>query len=173
LTGEDLEITWDFEPDEAGEDGWTVLRHGERVIWREVGMNEALSHFDEVLWILREKYGRRLASLTPTRAGLLQLRGPGYSAGMFVEELNQELREKRGPLEPKGTIEVEDADTDKAGPERELEELKAAVREMGAIDCSCGWAGDATEARLVGTRSPVDLLCPDCRRPLFAMSLDE
>ena len=39
LDGEDLEITWDFEPaGEEGDDGSTILRHGDRIIWREISM---------------------------------------------------------------------------------------------------------------------------------------
>jgi hypothetical protein len=173
LEGDDLEITWDFEEGGDGKDDWTVLRHGDRVIWREVGLKAALPRFDEVIWILREKYGRRLVSLVPTREGLLQIRGRGYTAKTMVDSLNQELEDKRQPLEPKGSIEGDDADTDLPEPERQEQELMDSVRKMGMIDCSCGWIGDATEARIIGTGNARDVNCPECRRPLYRITIDD
>ena len=169
LAGEDLEITWDFEEVEGEEDGWTVLRHGDQEIWREVGMKQAMPRFDEVLWILREKYGPRLASLNPTHEGELQLRGLGYSARTFAANLNLELQRKRRPLGSRWAIDDQDDESDTPEPERRKEQLLAAVGEIGSIDCSCGWAGDASDGRTVERESQLELLCPECRRPLFCL----
>ena len=173
LEGDDLEITWDFEESAEDEDSWTVLRHDDQVIWREVGLKQALPRFDEVIWILREKYGSRLASLMPTPAGLLQIRGSGYSAQTMIDSLNEELRDKRQVPEPNWKIEVEDADTNRPDPERQEEELMASVKEMGIIDCSCGWVGEATDARIIGSGISRDINCPDCRRPLYRATIDD
>ena len=51
--------------------------------------------------------------------------------------------------------------------------LLAAIGEMGSIDCSCGWAGDATDGRTVDRESQLELLCPECRRPLFSLVPEE
>gem|GEM_PF-4135362 len=173
LEGDDLKIIWDFEEHGEDEDSWTVLRHGDLVIWREIGTKEALPRFEEVIWILREKYGPRLTSLLPTRAGLLQIRGRFYTAKTRIDGLNQELRNKRQPLESRWSIDMEDSDTDLPDRERQEEKLMASAREMGTIDCSCGWAGEATDARIIGSGSSRDINCPDCRRPLYRMTLDE
>ncbi len=173
LAGEDLEITWDFEEVEGEEDGWTVLSHGDRVIWREVGMKQAMPRFEEVLWILREKYGPRLASLNPTREGELQLRGPGYSARTFAANLNLELRGKRQPLGPRWAIDHQVKKATRRSPNGGGNNLLAAIGEMGSIDCSCGWAGDATDGRTVDRESQLELLCPECRRPLFSLVPEE
>lgn len=84
-----------------------------------------------------------------------------------------EPSEERQPPEATGSIDIEDADTDKPEPGRQREELLASVREMGTIDCPCGWVGEATEARVVGSGSPLELLCPECGRQLFVLSIDE
>jgi hypothetical protein len=68
---------------------------------------------------------------------------------------------------------MEDADTDRPDPERQHEELMASVNEMGSIDCPCGWTGDANKARIVGAGGALDLLCPECRRRLLILSIDE
>jgi hypothetical protein len=44
---------------------------------------------------------------------------------------------------------------------------------MGSIDCPCGWTGDANKARIVGAGGALDLLCPECRRRLLILSIDE
>ena len=173
LEGDDLKIIWDFEEHGEDEDSWTVLRHGDLVIWREIGTKEALPRFEEVIWILREKYGPRLTSLLPTRAGLLQIRGRFYTAKTMIDGLNQELRNKRQPLESRWSIDMEDSDTDLPDRERQEERLMASAREMGTIDCSCGWVGEAIDARIIGSGISRDINCPDCRRPLYRMTLDE
>jgi hypothetical protein len=47
------------------------------------------------------------------------------------------------------------------------------VREMGVIHCPCGWSGDASEARIRGTRSPLELDCPECGMHLYGIVMEE
>lgn len=66
LEGDELELLWDFEPGPDGEDNVTVIRHGDRELWREVAYWEGGDRFAAVFTILRRRYGRRLIRLTPT-----------------------------------------------------------------------------------------------------------
>lgn len=95
LEGDELIIDWDFEArtekDEQRDD-WTVLRHGDRVIWREVGFYEGYERFGEVLEILRARYGDRLADLRPTEASYNYLLGDVLRAGGIVRSLRRSLR---------------------------------------------------------------------------------
>lgn len=177
LEGEELVIDWDFEDGEKKDDGtepsdsWTILRHGDRVIWREVAFYEGIGRFAEVLWILREKYGPRLAELRPTFDSSLYLCGDDIQAGSKIDSLNAKLEKLRRPTTDHGHIEVPNADGDPGDPERQETELIASVRAMGPIDCRCGWCGDAIEARVKGTGNRRELFCPECRWPLFQLTL--
>ncbi len=73
ITGSDLAFEWDFE--RVDEESWTLIRHGDAVIWRELAYWEGCDRFHEVEDILRQHYGGRFASLEPTRASLLYLHG--------------------------------------------------------------------------------------------------
>jgi hypothetical protein len=94
------------------------------------------------------------------------------SSGWTDEQLAEQaaLREKLDASRP---IEVVDADTDRIDPESQHRKLMASVRKMGIIECSCGWAGEATEASIVGHGSPLELNCPDCRRLIYALLIEE
>jgi hypothetical protein len=73
LDGSSLIITWDFEGSPSGK--FTVIRHGEREIWRELAFYEGFDRFKEVAEILMRKYGSRLADLVPTEASEYYLYG--------------------------------------------------------------------------------------------------
>lgn len=175
LEGDDLVITWDFEGHEGDEaqDSWTILSHGDQEIWREVAFYEGIDRFEEILWMLREIYGPRMAELRPTEASLTYLLGDDMWASGRVDSLNEELATLRTPQENCGIIDVEDAEGPPDDPERQAKELGSAIEQMGPIDCPCGWEGDATKARSNGKGRERDVFCPDCRRPLFRVSLDE
>lgn len=178
LEGDDLVIEWDFEDGERKDhgpsagDSWTILRHGDRVIWREVAFYEGLYRFEEVMWILREKYGTRLAELRPTADSDLYLCGDDIRADSKIKSLNADLERFRETVGKGDFIDVPDADGEAGDPERQEIELLAAVAEMGMIDCPCGWEDDATEATVRGSGASRDLHCPECRRPLFQVNMD-
>ena len=97
LEGDELVIEWDLEdpnPDLSGPEGdaWTVLRHGDRVIWRELAFWEGYERFGEVLEILRARYGERLADLRPTEASWYPLYGDVLSSPGHVDRLRDSLR---------------------------------------------------------------------------------
>lgn len=176
LEGDDLVIEWDFDDSEKPrvKDYWTVLRHEGREIWREVAFYEGINRFEQVLWILREKYGSRLAELRPTSASSDYLCGDDIQASSRIDSLNAELKSVREPLDDRLSFEVEDdADDQPDDPERDEQQLLSMIEVLGPIDCACGWRGDATEARIVGTGKTRDVCCAACRRPLFLVGIDD
>jgi len=95
LDGEEIVIEWDFEgpaEDDGHRDSWTVLRHGDRVIWREIAFYEGYERFGEVLGILRKRYGPRLIDLRPTDESLYYLLGDALRAAGTVHSLRESLR---------------------------------------------------------------------------------
>ncbi|MDO9410065.1 hypothetical protein [Patulibacter sp.] len=84
-----IEIAWDM-VDDAGEH-WTVLRHGERELFRELAYWEGIDRFLEVAAILRGAYGPRLRAIVPTRGSEMYLYGDVLGAPSSVERLNEEL----------------------------------------------------------------------------------
>ncbi len=78
LEGQTLDLVWDHEA--RDQDRLTVIRIGDRVIWCEPALWEGWDRFNEVKTILKEKYGSRFRSLTPTSASELYLYGDDLSA---------------------------------------------------------------------------------------------
>jgi hypothetical protein len=83
LTGDALEFEWDFESDEDAGERWTVIRHGSTEVWREPAVYEAYERFDEVKAILKQRYGKRFRSLTPTKASEMWLYGDHFRSIRF------------------------------------------------------------------------------------------
>jgi DNA-directed RNA polymerase subunit RPC12/RpoP len=89
LDGDRLVILWDIERVE--EDWWTILRHGEREIWREMAYWEGIGRFIEVVEILRARYGLRLVEVRPTPASEASLWGDKKGVDKIVERVNAAL----------------------------------------------------------------------------------
>jgi hypothetical protein len=89
LVGDQLLIDWDFE-DRDGEQ-WTVLRHGDVQIWREVAFWEGIGRFAEVVKILQARYGSRLIEVRPTPASELSLWGDKSGVDSMIAEINTSL----------------------------------------------------------------------------------
>ncbi len=81
-----LDLLWDQEGDEV------VLRLGDREVWREPVRYEAVWRFDEVLALLREKYGARLRDLLPTPASEYHLYGDKLWSPGAVQRTREGLR---------------------------------------------------------------------------------
>ena len=75
LDGERLEFLWDLT---LGDENRAVIRLGEREIWAEPALWEGFPRFDEVKELLKERYGARFVSLTPTDASTMWLYGDDY-----------------------------------------------------------------------------------------------
>lgn len=90
----EIVIAWDQE--EADGEQYTVLRHGERVLWRELAYWEGIDRFREVAALLQKKYGSRLRGLKPTARSEMYLGGDKLWAFEVVDEINERLRPGRG-----------------------------------------------------------------------------
>jgi hypothetical protein len=90
LEGDTLCIDWDLE--ERDDEHWTVLRHGDREIWRELAYYEGYQRFAAVFELLRQRYGSRLTEVRPTPASEMYLYGDKLSAPQTIDALNASLR---------------------------------------------------------------------------------
>lgn len=79
-----------------GDDRYTVIRHGDREIWRELACFEGYERFEEIAQILSMKYGQRLADLVPTPGSETYLYGDYLGAISFVESARISIREGHG-----------------------------------------------------------------------------
>lgn len=78
IADDPLILVWDIEFDKGGETAgplYTTIKHEGQVIWRERAYYEAVERFNEVVKVLRQKYGDRLKALIPTDASKLYLYG--------------------------------------------------------------------------------------------------
>jgi hypothetical protein len=90
LSGSVIRIDWDFE--ERDGENWTVLRHHDQEIWRELAYYEGYLRFEQVFEILRERYGARLAEVRPTEASMDYLYGDKWSQpAKLIAKLNSSL----------------------------------------------------------------------------------
>lgn len=80
LEGEHFELIWDFEPGADDEDSITVIRHGDRELWREVAYWEGGDRFADVFTNLRRRYGQRLIGLEATDRSQPYLGGDHFTA---------------------------------------------------------------------------------------------
>ncbi len=85
LPGQDLSLAWDQEQ------GETLIRCGDIVIWREPVAYEAFERFERIALILREKYGARIKDLAPTDRSLMFLYGDYYPSMFHVAKVRKEL----------------------------------------------------------------------------------
>ena len=83
-------LTWDWVGVEG--DSRTEIRHGSRIIWREPAVYEGYERFEEVVDILRQRYGERLYDVVPTRASQLYLLGDSFSASGRIDAIRGSLR---------------------------------------------------------------------------------
>jgi len=70
-------------------------------------------------------------------------------------------------------ISEEDSASGSRDPVARKAEFRKMVRETGAIECPCGWAGDATAAQVTVTSDSTDIDCPGCRRRLRTLLIED
>lgn len=103
LEGSSLILTWDLVAPAPPEGRaltieervfglFTVIRHGDREVWRERACYECAERFVEVLDILKRKYGSRLTDVVPTGASETFLYGDRSSSIGEVEKARASLR---------------------------------------------------------------------------------
>jgi hypothetical protein len=79
LEGESLEFIWDLAEHVGEEDeDFQIIRIGDREIWRELAFWDNILRFNAIKHLLRQKYGTRFKSLTPTDSSLDFLTGDHY-----------------------------------------------------------------------------------------------
>jgi hypothetical protein len=74
LEGESLAFVWDFAKGSDGE-FYQIIRAGDVEVWRELAFFNNVPRFEEIKELLKEKYGDRFRSLTPTTASIEWLTG--------------------------------------------------------------------------------------------------
>ena len=94
LSEAQITLSWDFIGDEPGETQ-TVIRHGDQVVWSEPAFWEGYGRFEQVIAILKQKYGDRLVDVVPTTASELYLYGDRLNAFGIVEQARMRIR---GPI---------------------------------------------------------------------------
>ena len=85
LEGESLILTWDQV------DADSIISHKDIVIWREKTGWEVYDRFEEIVIILKHKYGSCLADLIPTLRSLYALYGDSSAASAHVAHARQSL----------------------------------------------------------------------------------
>ena len=89
IPGDSITIVWDFE--ERDGEAFTVLRHEDREIWRELAFWEGIERFEEVATLLEQRYRSRLVAFEPTRRSELYLYGDKLAAPERVAAINARL----------------------------------------------------------------------------------
>ncbi len=82
ISADPLVLVLDIEFDSRGETAgptYTTIKHAGQVIWREPAYYECVARFNEMVKILRQKYGDRLKALIPTSASHTYLYGDRIS----------------------------------------------------------------------------------------------
>jgi hypothetical protein len=96
LSVSEIRLSWDFQEDEDQE-SWTILRHGDQIVWQELAVYEGAERFVEVLEILKRKYGERLIDVVPTDASEVFLYGDRLRSPGMVENARSQLALTQGP----------------------------------------------------------------------------
>lgn len=93
LPESEIVLLWDFKEEQDGT-SWTVIRHGDQILWTERAVYEGAERFMEVMEVLRQKYGNRLVDLCPTEASSLDLYGDRIRTIDWIEQARASLRDK-------------------------------------------------------------------------------
>ena len=78
-----LEFDWDFEKGQDGE-FYQIIRSGDAEVWRELAFFNNVPRFEEIMRLLKAKYGARFRSLTPTTTSLEWLSGDNLGRALRI-----------------------------------------------------------------------------------------
>lgn len=81
IPGDNLVFLWDQQNDD------TVISYGKEIIWREPAFYEGYTRFEEVVIILKRKYGMRLKDVIPVLRSQNYLLGDCLSAWNTVQSI--------------------------------------------------------------------------------------
>ena len=89
LEGDDLVLVWDIDDRQSG--GNTLIKFGEKILWRETAFFEGYWRFIEISELLKEKYQDQLQDLVPTRKSELYLYGDKITSPRTVKKCREKL----------------------------------------------------------------------------------
>ena len=81
LEGDALALIWDFDKGADGE-YYQIIRLGDIELWRELAFFNNVRRYNEVKELLKQKYGARFQSLTPTSASMEWLTGDNFGVAL-------------------------------------------------------------------------------------------
>ncbi len=99
LAGSEIVLSWDFYEDESGA-SWTLIGYADQVVWSEKAVFEGAERFCEVVDILKQKYGERLADVVPADISGMYLYGDRLSSIEMVEQARASLRRSTEMIQP-------------------------------------------------------------------------
>ena len=76
---------------------WNIIRHADRVIWRQPAIWEGFSEFSRIAAIIRERYGKAIRDLEPTENSKMYLGGDALWSDAKIEKARRSLGWKRLP----------------------------------------------------------------------------
>lgn len=97
LEADALVLVWEGVTEEGHET--TVIRHGNDIVWREPAVWEGYTRFEEILKILKHKYGHRLLDVVPAPSSELWLWGDRLGAPGAVDHYRAALRQEPVPAQ--------------------------------------------------------------------------
>lgn len=85
IEDDDIVITWDHEKT------YTVIKHNDKVIWKEIALYEGYERYLEVGELLKQKYGTKLKDFIPTERSELYLYGDRFCSVNEVKKFRKSL----------------------------------------------------------------------------------
>lgn len=89
-------LVWDIEGDGEGTQ-WNVIRHGDRILWRQRAWWEGFDEFLRVVEIIHTRYGQAIRDLEPTEMASMWLGGDALWANEVIEKARRRLGWRRLP----------------------------------------------------------------------------
>lgn len=93
IDNNEITVVWDFEKRDG--EVITILRHDEKVLWRELAYWEGIDRFEKVATLLERRYGPRLAAIEPSPSSEIYLYGDLLAAPRRVDAVNARIRSRR------------------------------------------------------------------------------
>lgn len=91
IESDSITLLWDQE--EIDKKEWTVLRYGNQEVFRELACYDGFLRFEEVVKILKKKYGPRLHDVIPSKKSMIYLYGDRLYSPDYVENVRKGITE--------------------------------------------------------------------------------
>jgi hypothetical protein len=89
-------LVWDIEQDGEGTP-WNVIRHGDRILWRQRATWEGFDEFSRIAEIIHRRYGNAIRDLEPTKKASMWLGGDALWSDEVIEKARRRLGWRRLP----------------------------------------------------------------------------